>query len=188
MVQCRAKSKQSGERCKRHATVSTGRGLCHIHGGAPKTGVNPDKPVQITHGRYSKSVPADIAERYEYFKTDPDILSLKPDVALSRAMMERFIGGAMQEGTVVTAEIGAELRAWFDLNSKLAERCDKILNGERYTINVQGLQAIMAQIVDIINTAIDGAGLDAATADNLRDSISGGLAAIHGSGPSLPTS
>jgi len=171
-MKCGAK-KRNGEPCQAPAMPN---GRCRIHGGK-----SPGRP--ITHGRYSNSVPKDLSDRYEYFKTDPEILSLKPDLALCRAMMERYIS-TFVEGQRIGAGVADELRAWFDSIGRLAERCDKILNGERYTINVAGLQAIMAQIVDIISSAIEEHIPDAKTADKLRDSISRGLAGIHGTGDS----
>ena len=135
--------------------------------------MNPEKPVQITHGRYSKSLPADLRDRYEYFKTDPEILSLKPDLALARAFMERFFAGFV-EGQPISAALGEELRKWHDTISKLAERCDKILNGERYTIRIDQLGAIIEQITDAVAAEV----ADPA----LRAKIAARIAKIGGKG------
>ncbi len=167
MAICGAK-KKDGTPCQMSAMPN---GRCRLHGG--KAG----RPV--THGRYSKSVPKDLSERYEYFKTDPEWLSLKPDLALTRTMMERFMA-TFVEGQYISAEVGGELRQWFDLISRVAERANKILNGDRYTINVPGLQAVIAQIGDIVNNALSE--LDESTANRIRDKIVGQLASIHGTG------
>ena len=173
-MQCGAKCRD-GHSCKGKPMAN---GRCRMHGGAA-TG----RP--IIHGRYSKSLPADLKDRYEYFKADPDILSLKPEIALARTMMERFMS-CFVEGQKIGVGVGEELRSWFDSISKITERCDKILNGERYTVNLQGLNAVIAQISDIISSAIDECVKDGPTADSLRDAISRGLAGIHGAGDSLP--
>jgi hypothetical protein len=171
MVQCRAKSKQSGERCKRSACV--GKDLCFMHGGAPKSGVNWEKPVQVKHARYSKSLPKDLVERYEYFKSDPEILSLKPEIATARAFFERF-SRQLVEGQGLSAEVGGELRAWLDQIGRITERCDKILNGERYTIRIDQLGALIEQITDAVAAEVS----DPAT----RAAIAARIAKIGGKG------
>lgn len=77
MAQCTATSKRSGERCKRHA--SKGRNVCAIHGG--KSLVGRDLP-QFRHGRYSKYLPDNLAERYNEALANPDLISLEDDIAL----------------------------------------------------------------------------------------------------------
>jgi hypothetical protein len=52
MSQCTAKSKRSGERCRRAAT--RGRTVCRMHGGASPAGV---ASATYRSGRYSKAVP-----------------------------------------------------------------------------------------------------------------------------------
>jgi len=82
-MRCAAKSKQSGEQCKRHATP--GRNVCVIHGGKSLAG-----PLSATyiHGRYSKYLPHGLAAKYEEAITDPDLLNLSGEIALvdARAM------------------------------------------------------------------------------------------------------
>lgn len=151
MVQCRAKSKRTGERCKQGSVP--GKDLCRHHGGAKGSGVNWEKPVQVKHARYSKSLPADLAERYEYFKTDPDILSLKPEIATARAFFERF-SQQLVEGQGLSAEVGGELRAWLDQIGRITERCDKILNGERYTLRIDQVDLLKRQILDVIERCV----------------------------------
>ncbi len=157
MSQCTAKSKRTGERCQRPAIE--GKSVCYHHGGK-STG----RPT--THARYSKSLPPKLTERYEYFKTDPDILNLKSDLALARTMMESFMS-TIGEAQTVSAETGGEMRAWLDQVSKVAERCHKILHGETYTLTVENAQALVARWCDIVNTHID-AGL---TGQTLKDAI-----------------
>ena len=173
MPQCQ-RVRVNGEQCRRYAMK--GKRTCYLHGG--KAGMPP------VHGRYSHSLPADLRERYEYFKSDPEILSLKPDVALARTFMERFMGG-WEPGQVISAETGSELRQWGETISRIAERCHKILYGERYSITVQGLQAFVAQVADVVGRCIEESGIEREAADRLRVAISAGLADIHGAGNSL---
>lgn len=51
MPQCKAKSKQTGERCRRH--VKPGWEVCHYHGGGSHGGIF---APALKHGFYSKNV------------------------------------------------------------------------------------------------------------------------------------
>lgn len=149
---CSAHAKQrGGERCENW--TMPGKAVCYAHGGT-STGAPP------THGRYSKSLPPDLTERYEYFKSDPLILDLRADLALARTFYERFMS-TIVDGHGISAELGDELRKWGETISKLAERADKILHGERYTITVEGLATAAARQVDIVMTALDEAECEA---------------------------
>lgn len=158
MAQCAAKSKRTGEQCRRPAME--GKRVCYHHGGK-----SPGGPVK--HARYSKSLPKDLAERYEYFKTDPDILSLKPEIATARVFFERF-SQQLVEGQGLSAEVGGELRAWLDQIGRITERCDKILNGERYTINIGALGALIEQIYECVAAEVGDKAVLARIAERLK--------------------
>lgn len=85
-MQCKAKSKQSGERCKRHATP--GKEVCRIHGGKTPSGIA--SPHYKT-GRYSKAIPAKLMARYEEAQADPKLLELKDDAALLTARVNDML-------------------------------------------------------------------------------------------------
>jgi hypothetical protein len=77
MPRCTAKSKQSGEQCKRHASI--GRTVCAIHGGKiPRGHALP----QTTHGRYSKHLPTRMLANYVQSRDDPEMLALSNEIAL----------------------------------------------------------------------------------------------------------
>ena len=178
MPQCQARSKRTGERCQRPATVHDGR-YCYYHGGAKGSGVNPDKPVQITHGRYSKSLPTDLRDKYEYFKTDPEVFSLVPDIALLRAFLDKYLEPlrrADEDGSKlpVDGKMREEIREFADAIGRLAERAHKIQHGETYTITVQGFQSLLARVADVVNSAIDEHG----GSEELRAAIADGLARV----------
>lgn len=69
--------KKDGQRCGN--AVREGQVVCHYHGaGYPsKPGGRP--PVT---GRYSRHLPARLIQKYEEFLTDPDIVSLRSEMAL----------------------------------------------------------------------------------------------------------
>lgn len=82
MAQCKAKSKQSGDRCKNRAV--RGLDVCHIHGGKTPKGI---ASPQTEHGRYSRHLPTRIAARYEQAASDGELLNLRHDIALVEARL-----------------------------------------------------------------------------------------------------
>lgn len=80
MAQCKAKSKRSGEQCRRKAMI--GKTVCYMHGGNSLGGIA--SPTFKT-GRYSRYIPAQLADRYQEAQNDSDLLSLNDDVALIRS-------------------------------------------------------------------------------------------------------
>lgn len=90
-MQCKATSKQTGERCKQHA--KKGMDVCHYHGGATPSGIA--SPHYKT-GRYSKAIPAKLLTRYNEAQTDPKLLELKDEVALLDARLGDMLTRAEQ--------------------------------------------------------------------------------------------
>lgn len=82
MAQCAAKSKRSGERCKKDAVP--GRSVCHMHGGKSLVGA---AVHTYKDGRYSKLLPARLVSNYERAAHDSDLLVLREDIALVDARL-----------------------------------------------------------------------------------------------------
>jgi hypothetical protein len=101
--QCTAKSKHSGERCKNPARI--GYNVCRMHGaGNRKTpGGRP-----ISSGKYSKVLPARLAESYLEARQDSELLALRDEIALCDARL----GDLLKR--VDTGESG---RLWRDLRA-----------------------------------------------------------------------
>lgn len=89
MAQCQAKAKSTGNQCNRRAV--SGRDVCVVHGGKTPEG---SALPQFKHGRYSRSLPEKLAERYQEAAADPELLSLREDVALLDARLSQLIGRA----------------------------------------------------------------------------------------------
>lgn len=86
MAQCTAKSKQSGERCKRHAKV--GMTVCKIHGGNSPVGI---ASPSFKTGKYSRAASARYKERYEAALGDQTLLDNNDDIAFAQARTEELI-------------------------------------------------------------------------------------------------
>lgn len=80
---CTAISKRSGEQCRKPAM--RGRAVCLAHGGKTPRGIA--SPHFIT-GRWSKDIPARLASGYEHARQDPDLLSLREELALVTAAID----------------------------------------------------------------------------------------------------
>ena len=76
-MQCSAKSKRTGERCKGLAV--RGRQTCRMHGGTATRGM---AAPQTIHGRYSKALPTGMLDTFHGAVRDPDLLVLRRDIAL----------------------------------------------------------------------------------------------------------
>jgi hypothetical protein len=80
--QCTARSKRSGEQCRKHAM--RGRTVCLAHGGkTPRGAASP----HFRTGRYSRSLPGHLVAAYERALHDPMLLSLRDEVALIDTMI-----------------------------------------------------------------------------------------------------
>lgn len=92
-MQCKAKSKRSGDRCKRAAMI--GKEVCMIHGGKSPRGM--DSPHTKT-GRYSKDAPARLNARYLAGLEDPGLCSLRDEIAMLDARTGELIRMASISG------------------------------------------------------------------------------------------
>lgn len=86
MAQCKAKSKRSGERCRRAAMI--GKEVCMMHGGKTPRGTN---NPNFKHGRYSKAIPDRLAARYNEAQNDSQLLELREDIALIDARISDLL-------------------------------------------------------------------------------------------------
>ena len=79
---CQATSKQRKEQCLKWP--AKGNRVCYIHG------ARGGRPV--IHGRYSKRLPARLAERYHESRNDPDMLALRDEIALVDTRTDELLG------------------------------------------------------------------------------------------------
>lgn len=85
-MQCQAKSKRSGQQCKRPAVV--GMRVCYIHGGASPRGLASGR---YKTGKYSKYAPQRLLERYHESLKDTELLALRDDIALVDSRIEDIL-------------------------------------------------------------------------------------------------
>jgi hypothetical protein len=116
-MRCTGKSKQSGERCKKSAVV--GFKVCEIHGG--KTPVGTALP-QTRTGRYSRHLPLRLAECYQEAIADPELLSVREDVALLDSRLSDVLAAASnQESGELWENLKQARKAYVGASGKDAE-------------------------------------------------------------------
>lgn len=110
---CGAKTR-SGGRCKRPGTGAGSR--CKFHGGATPVG---PAAAAWKHGRHSKYLPSGIVERYQEGLKDPDLISLRSEVALTDMRIGQLLEALGESGnTRLWREARVKLDALKGLGSK----------------------------------------------------------------------
>lgn len=184
MAQCTAKSKQSGERCKNHATP--GFTVCRFHGAR---GGRP-----IIHGRYSKHMVWRLAEKYAKLLEDPGLLKAQEHLALLETLLcerldklgkesqaelwgqaldaYREARGAMNDGDAdkTMSSLGTlgnilenglgQAKAESDIRALIQESVPvrrvelQRLYAEETAVTAKQVQALMAAVLDAINRCV----------------------------------
>jgi tetratricopeptide (TPR) repeat protein len=161
---CCAKSKTSGDRCKR--SVVPGRKVCRYHGGLGG--------APVKHGRYSQSV-GRFREAYQEARSDPSLLDLRETLALLDVAVQRAAQRAA-EGDI--PDFRQQALDLFDRIRVAAnpEEAARLLNrlGELLRAGVKDDEALdhMAKAAERLSRRQEKAWsikLDAAVALNARD-------------------
>lgn len=105
MVQCTAMSKQTHERCRRHATPGSDK--CRNHGGKSPRGIASKK---YKTGKYSQVLTARALSTYEQAVNDPDLLSLRHDIALLESRLIELLSRMNHADSDALWKRAAELR------------------------------------------------------------------------------
>lgn len=156
---CTAKSKQSGAQCRRFA--SPGFKVCHMHG-------SKGARANLKHGRYSKSPLLNLEflrGRVNEMLNDPGIKSLRTEVALLRAILVSRLESMDQSGSV-SKEEAEEVQRHCELISKVVEKCVRIEEGMKYTIDVRHADRMFRDFADVVKDAIES-GCDKSTSERV---------------------
>jgi hypothetical protein len=85
-MRCKARSKRSGEQCKKDAML--GREVCLAHGGRSPLGV---ASPNLKHGRSSKDLPTRLCPRYHEFIADRRYTELRDEVAVIDVLISQSL-------------------------------------------------------------------------------------------------
>lgn len=91
---CKAKSKQTGERCKRY--VTPGMKVCKFHGGKSLRG--PAHP-RWKHGGTARYVPERMAQALATLRTDPKLLELTHELSVLKVLYDEALARSEEGGT-----------------------------------------------------------------------------------------
>jgi hypothetical protein len=109
-------------------------GRCEVHGGKTPIGI---ASPNLRTGRYSKSLPARLSQDYEQALADPDLLSIREDVALLDSRLADVLAAASNhEAGELWANLKAALKEYDGARGKDIEqkRSDALAN-IRWLIN-----------------------------------------------------
>lgn len=132
MVQCKAKSKRSGEQCRRPAM--RGREVCHTHGGKTPAGI---ASPHFKTGRWSKHLPERLTARYAESEHDPELMSLRQDIRLIDVLLQ---------DDMTRLEAGESAETW-EMMRKAVDKLETGIAAQDYGRIHEGLQ-VMRDVVD----------------------------------------
>jgi hypothetical protein len=115
--QCTATSKHTGQRCGRPA--SKGRNTCKFHGGT--SAVSVAHPAYKT-GKYSKYIPGSMLDSYAQAERDPELLSMRSEIALAEARVVALLG---RVDTGESGKIWQELKATWKIFTTTRDDVEK---------------------------------------------------------------
>lgn len=206
MAQCEAKSKQSGERCKRKAGTGT---VCKIHGGASPVGI---ASPQFKTGRYSAHLPARLQDRYQASLTDTELLNNREEISLVDSRISDLLArvdtgesgerweqvkkafqawrkAPLTEQAKAEMELEAAIlagvsdhQAWRELGEQidrraaLAEKEKKRLLDLQQYVTVDKLMGAVALLVDVVKRHVSDRNALAAIAADIRAVLHAGPA------------
>jgi hypothetical protein len=147
-VQCNAKSKRTGERCKARAVI--GAQVCYHHGGRTPKGV---ASPNFKHGRHSKYLPADLMGRYGEAVEDTELLNMRSEIALMDVLIAENLS-ALQTG---------ESAEFWDA------ALDQVINSRRAYKSEN--YALLEQSLDVLEALCDERRLHFAAEKEIRDKV-----------------
>lgn len=148
-MRCKAKSKQSGQQCKKHAVP--GYEVCEIHGGKTPRGMNSPHWKHGNNSIYRDYLPDGIKSKVEAFE-NADPLDLTHELAVTRALLadflSRFVTGTNLDA--ISISIASDL---VDRINKTVATISKIKNdtaltGAEVTFLAAGIVALLDRYVD----------------------------------------
>lgn len=154
-TQCTATSKRTHERCKARAV--TGKKVCYHHGGAPGSGSKGGRTYS-THNLYSKTLEDDpeLLAAYEYFKTNPDLLDMTPEIALAQAYFHKWLK-QRPAGAGLSADYIGVVGEYTEKLSKLKEKEHKRKVGETINVKIEEAESYVAEQFATLRADLDAA-------------------------------
>lgn len=159
---CTAMSKTTGQQCRQPAIKGSTK--CHYHGGKTPKGI---ASPHFKTGRYSRHLPAQLAERYEAALTDPDLISLRDEIALTDAEIGRAL--AILQDIPPEFDDPKERSAWHREQGRTRTRINDLIEQRRKLVETERKRLVdlqqmmtaeqamlfMSAIVNIVRRHVD---------------------------------
>lgn len=167
--QCTARSKRSGQQCRKHAMH--GRDVCLAHGGkTPRGAASP----HFKTGRYSRSLPGHLVAAYEQALHDPTLLSLRDEIALSEAMLATLLQQLDEspDNPAKDRRIFRQVMQQIDLKRRLVETEVRHIVLAREVMTTDEAMALVGAMVAIVTKYLPDPKDRAAIAEDINVLIS----------------
>lgn len=145
---CNARCKQSDGRCRK--PKAAGRTRCRLHGGAALVG---SAAGGFKTGMFSKHVPNALRSTFDQLAADPDLLSLREDVAILGTRLSKLLE-RLDDGE--SAELWTELReAMAGASARHAELGAAVRGGNaaEFEVAFRALSERLAEVNGLIRRA-----------------------------------
>ena len=124
-IQCRAKSKQSGEQCRRPAR--TGYPVCSMHGAG--SGDRHPGDANLKHGKYSRFLRMSLTELQQQYLDNEEPQDLSNELAMLRALLQHLMeGSGSADDPIFMADFVASVTKLTDSIGLMVARMEKLKN------------------------------------------------------------
>lgn len=143
--QCTARSKRSGEQCRKHAM--RGRNVCLAHGGkTPRGAASP----HFKTGRYSRSLPGHLVAAYEKALNDPKLLSLRDELALTDAMISELLRQLDDDSDAKYRRVFRQIMPLIEQRRRLVESEVRHIVLAREMLTAEEAMSLLHAVVEIV--------------------------------------
>lgn len=145
-TKCGAKTR-AGTTCE--IAPVAGRTRCRLHGGATPRG--PAIGPAFKHGRYSLDRPTRLAAQYEELQADPDLTSVREEMALIHTRITEVLSQLSDELTdAQTREVWREICALVERKRRLAESEVRRITVFQQVMSAEQAAVLVAALTDAV--------------------------------------
>jgi hypothetical protein len=152
-MHCKAWSRRNQQQCRNHAM--RGQEVCRMHGGKTPRG---PASVHYKDGRHSRFLPARMFADYTAAGLDPELMSLRRDLALLDAriidVLKRVDQGEVPPLGPADDAIWRRVAKLIDQRRKLVEAEQRRLTLAQEMLSQEQAMVLMGQVVDILRRHI----------------------------------
>lgn len=158
---CGAKTR-SATMCK-NPRMANGR--CRMHGG--KTPRGTDLP-QFKTGRFSKSLPDRLVERYETALADTERHDLRDEIALAETKIDDLFAKMSEAGESDERRLWKDVETWTARKQRLIEADIRVSLTKQEMVSAEEVMALVAGILDAIRRHVPDQATRSALAREIR--------------------